>query len=69
MAMAQARFDSPRPERLNERRVKEVVTKDNPDYDRMMVIAQGMEVDLPSGVYPNGSVPDGCPKRKTSRLI
>ena len=56
LRMAEQRFQLLRPDRLNEARVLEVLSADNPERDKMLSLAAGMEVPLPDGFKPNGKL-------------
>jgi hypothetical protein len=58
--MLQARLDGLRPRRLNRERVGRL-SPDNPERDRLLDLADGIEVVTPSRHYPNASLPEQRP--------
>ena len=54
--MAEQRFQQILPSRLNEERVKAVISADNPERERLLGLAAGMEIPLPTGFRPNGKL-------------
>ena len=56
LRMAEQRFQLLLKDRLNEERVREVLSAENPERDKMLSLAAGMEVPLPEGFQPNGKL-------------
>ena len=54
--MAQQRHQLLREDRFNEDRVREVLSAENPERDKMLSLAAGMDVPLPEGFQPNGKL-------------
>ena len=57
-ALAQDRLNFLLPSRLDPSRIDKCINPENPERDKLLGLAAGMEVDLPEGFTPNGETPE-----------
>ena len=57
-SLAKSRLQELLPGRLNPTRINDCIHPTNPERGRLLELADGMVVDLPSGFVPNGEAPE-----------